>query len=49
MAIDVKCEVKSCVFNQAGQLCGAEEIFVVKHSENPKTSEDTDCKTFEAR
>lgn len=31
MALDVRCEVKNCVYNKNGSACGADEIFVVSH------------------
>lgn len=48
MAQDVLCEVSNCVYNEAGEKCGAEQIFVVSHrGKEADTSRETDCKTFE--
>lgn len=47
MARDVLCEVKNCTFWEQGNLCGAEEIYVVSHKgEKAEDSKETDCKTF---
>jgi len=50
MAKDVLCEVNSCKYWAAGNQCAANSIYVVsnrgKHATN---SEETDCKTFEAK
>ncbi|MCA1024064.1 DUF1540 domain-containing protein [Halobacillus litoralis] len=47
MALDVRCEVKNCVYNKNGSACGADEIFVVSHKgTKASNSEETDCKTF---
>lgn len=44
----MKCEVRNCVHNRDGEVCGAEEIFVVSHKgKRASHSEETDCKTFE--
>ncbi|SEM53064.1 protein of unknown function [Mesobacillus persicus] len=49
MALDVLCEVNSCVHNIKNEnKCGADQIYVVNHKEkNASTSGETDCKTFE--
>jgi hypothetical protein len=49
MALDVLCEVSSCVHNINNEnKCGASQIYVVNHKENnASNSGDTDCKTFE--
>ncbi|MFZ3589323.1 DUF1540 domain-containing protein [Bacillus sp. DJP31] len=48
MALDVLCEVNSCVHNMHGEKCGATQIFVVNHkSKDAENSAETDCKTFE--
>ncbi|RWZ54944.1 DUF1540 domain-containing protein [Halobacillus fulvus] len=48
MAKDVLCEVRNCVYNEDGRICGADEIFVVSHKgERAANSQETDCKTFE--
>lgn len=50
MAKDVKCEVNSCNYWGAGNLCNASSIYVVNRSKmNATTSEGTDCKTFEPK
>ncbi|MGP4061352.1 DUF1540 domain-containing protein [Halobacillus litoralis] len=47
MALDVRCEVRNCVYNHEGRSCGADEIFVVSHKgKQASHSEETDCKTF---
>ncbi|ARI76625.1 DUF1540 domain-containing protein [Halobacillus mangrovi] len=47
MALDVLCEVKNCVYNENGQNCGADRIYVVSHKgDQAHNSEETDCKTF---
>jgi hypothetical protein len=48
MALDVLCEVNSCVHNIHGEKCGASQIYVVNHKDkDAKSSGETDCKTFE--
>lgn len=50
MAKDVKCEVNSCKHWAAGNMCNASSIYVVGHRGSQATnSEETDCKTFEAK
>lgn len=46
MAKDVLCEVNSCRFWDSGNKCAASSIYIVAHKE-AKTSDETDCKTFE--
>jgi hypothetical protein len=47
MARDVLCEVKNCTYWQQGNLCSAEEIYVVSHKgEEAEDTKETDCKTF---
>ncbi len=47
MAKDVLCEVNNCVFWESGNLCGADQIYVVSHTGNTADdSKGTDCKTF---
>lgn len=46
MAKDVLCEVNSCRYWDSGNKCAASSIYIVSHKE-AKTSEETDCKTFE--
>lgn len=48
MAKDVLCEVHNCTFWESGNLCGADQIYVVSHTGS--TADDqkqTDCKTFQ--
>ncbi|MBS4025838.1 MAG: DUF1540 domain-containing protein [Clostridia bacterium] len=46
MAKDVKCEVNSCSFWAQGNGCNADSIYVVANSQQARTSDETDCKTF---
>ncbi|MET3697161.1 DUF1540 domain-containing protein [Bacillus oleivorans] len=47
MAKDVKCEVNNCIFWEHGNLCGADEIYVVaQRGDRAHNSKETDCKTF---
>lgn len=50
MAKDVLCEVNSCKFWAAGNNCAASSIYVVSNrGKQASHSEETDCKTFEAK
>lgn len=50
MAKDVLCEVNSCKFWANGNKCNASSIYVVnRRNKEASSSEDTDCKTFEAK
>lgn len=50
MAKDVLCEVNSCKYWAAGNLCNASSIYVVSHrGQHARNSEETDCKTFEPK
>jgi len=50
LAKDVKCEVNSCTYWGAGNLCNASSIYVVNRSgQQASNSEETDCKTFEPK
>jgi len=51
VAKDVKCEVNSCNYWGAGNLCNASSIYVVNRSKehHASTSAETDCKTFEPK
>ncbi|PWW08542.1 uncharacterized protein DUF1540 [Paenibacillus cellulosilyticus] len=49
MAKDVLCEVNSCKYWAAGNKCSATSIYVVSRSNQPRQSEETDCKTFESK
>lgn len=47
MAKDVLCEVSNCFFWQDGNLCSADQIYVVSHlGDTAEHSKHTDCKTF---
>ena len=48
MADDVLCSVDSCHYWADGNKCSADSIYVVGHGE-ASTSQETDCKTFEAK
>lgn len=49
MAKDVLCEVNNCHYWKQGNMCSAEQIYVISHSgESAVNSTETDCKTFEA-
>lgn len=48
LAKDVLCEVRNCSFWESGNLCGADQIYVVSHvGEYADNSRETDCKTFQ--
>lgn len=48
LAKDVLCEVHNCTFWEQGNLCVADQIYVVSHTgSQADTSKETDCKTFE--
>ena len=50
MAQDVLCEVNNCTFWSEGNKCDASSIFVVSNvADTAATSDDTGCKTFEAK
>ncbi|MBP3963310.1 MULTISPECIES: DUF1540 domain-containing protein [Paenibacillus] len=50
MAKDVLCEVNSCKHWAAGNHCNASSIYVVSNrGKQANNSEETDCKTFEAK
>ncbi|RAL25649.1 DUF1540 domain-containing protein [Thermoflavimicrobium daqui] len=51
MPKDVLCEVNSCTYWGDGNLCKADEIYVVVTSlaRKAKESEETDCKTFKPK
>lgn len=50
MAKDVLCEVNNCTYWGEGNVCNADRIYVVTHKHaKAKTTEETDCKTFEAK
>ncbi|MDE5412102.1 MAG: DUF1540 domain-containing protein [Bacillaceae bacterium] len=48
MAVDVLCEVKNCKYNEEGNKCAADRIYVVSHTgKRAEKQEETDCKTFD--
>ncbi|MDP4086278.1 MAG: DUF1540 domain-containing protein [Bacillota bacterium] len=48
MAKDVLCEVKNCSYWASGNICSAEQIYVVSHTGSTADStKETDCQTFE--
>ena len=50
MAKDVLCEVNACTYWAENNKCSASSIYIVSHTpEQAKNSEQTDCKTFEAK
>lgn len=50
MPKDVMCEVDSCTYWGNGNLCQADQIYVVnQREEEAETSEETDCHTFEPK
>ncbi|WP_174613407.1 DUF1540 domain-containing protein [Virgibacillus ihumii] len=50
MAKDVLCEVNNCTYWGDGNICNADRIYVVTHKQSKaRTTEETDCKTFEPR
>jgi hypothetical protein len=47
MAKDVLCSVHNCQYWEQGNLCSAEQIYVVSHTgEQADHQTETDCKTF---
>lgn len=47
MPKDVLCEVNNCTYWDQGNLCKANEIYVVSHTgKEADQSKETDCKTF---
>jgi hypothetical protein len=51
MPKDVMCEVSSCNYWGNGNLCQADQIYVVSHADEEKarTTEETDCHTFKPK
>ncbi|SFI97487.1 DUF1540 domain-containing protein [Thermoflavimicrobium dichotomicum] len=50
MARDVLCEVNNCTYWGEGNLCKADEIYVVAQLGNKaRESKETDCKTFKPK
>lgn len=45
----VLCEVDNCTYWGHGNICEADQIYVVKNVAEPETTEETDCKTFEPK
>jgi Domain of Unknown Function (DUF1540) len=47
MAKDVLCEVNNCEYWAQGNLCNADQIYIVSHKgKTADNSQETDCKTF---
>ncbi|WP_071460470.1 DUF1540 domain-containing protein [Bacillus massilinigeriensis] len=47
MAKDVLCEVNNCLYWAEGNLCGADQIYVVSSiGDTAAETDDTGCKTF---
>ncbi|CAM3769550.1 DUF1540 domain-containing protein [Mesobacillus zeae] len=47
MAKDVLCEVNNCQYWAHGNLCSADQIYVVSNvGDTADSSGETDCKTF---
>jgi hypothetical protein len=44
---EVYCNVVECKYNEGAKLCHAESIQVTKHHAEVRTTEATDCATFE--
>jgi len=50
MAKDVLCEVENCHFWAKGNLCSANQIYVVSHTgKKAETEQETDCQTFKQK
>jgi hypothetical protein len=49
MPKNVMCEVDSCTYWGNGNLCKADEIYVVAHTEKAQETKETDCKTFKPK
>jgi hypothetical protein len=50
MPKDVKCEVNNCTYWGQGNLCEADQIYVVSHAgRQAANDEETDCHTFERK
>ncbi len=50
MARDVLCEVSNCAYWGTGNVCNADQIYVVTHQQTKaRTTEETDCQTFKAK
>ncbi len=46
---EVKCNVNECKYNEQAKVCKATSIQVIKHHSDAKSTEATDCGTFELR
>lgn len=44
---EVSCNVVECKYNEAAKTCNAHQIQVTKHHAEVRTTEATDCGTFE--
>ncbi len=50
MPKDVMCEVNNCTYWSQGNMCQADQIYVVSHNgKQASNDEETDCHTFEAK
>lgn len=50
MPQNVKCEVNNCSFWGSGNMCKADEIFVISNTGlEAKEQKETDCHTFEPK
>ncbi|MBM7686615.1 DUF1540 domain-containing protein [Defluviitalea raffinosedens] len=43
----IKCNVKSCKFNDKVRYCTLEDILVGEHVSDAKSKHETDCMSFE--
>lgn len=43
----VRCNVVECKYNEGAKSCHADQIQVTKHHAEVRTTEATDCSTFE--
>lgn len=46
---EVQCSVDECKYNEQSKICNATSIQVTKHHNQAKSTEATDCGTFELR
>jgi hypothetical protein len=43
----VQCNVNECKYNEGAMMCKADQIQVTKHHGEARSTEATDCSTFE--
>ena len=43
----VECNVSECKYNEGSKICNANQIQVIKHHSEARSTEATDCSTFE--